>query len=34
MPGHLTFSLQNGKRHVERADNEFRQIGAPRNLLA
>lgn len=34
LPGHLTFSLSNGKRHVIRADEEFRQIGAPRNLLA
>ena len=34
LPGHLTFSLSNGKRHVIRADEEFRQIGSPRNLLA
>jgi hydroxyacylglutathione hydrolase len=34
LPGHLTFSLNNGMRHVVRADTEFRQIGTPRNLLA
>ena len=33
LPGHLTVSLSNGKRHVIRADEEFRQIGSPRNLL-
>jgi len=34
LPGHLAISLSNGKRHVVRADEEFRQIGVPRNLLA
>lgn len=33
LPGHLTISLRNGKRHVEVAARAFNQIGLPRNLL-
>ena len=33
LPGHLTLSLQNGKRHVEVAARDFNQIGLPKSLL-
>ena len=33
MPGHLNFSLRDGKRHVELAANQFNKIGLPPNLL-
>lgn len=33
LPGHLTISLRNGKRHVETADRDFRRIGLPKSLL-
>lgn len=32
LPGHLAFSLENGKRHIEAAHAVFRQLGVPRNL--
>jgi glyoxylase-like metal-dependent hydrolase (beta-lactamase superfamily II) len=32
LPGHLTFSLDNGKRHIEAAHAVFSQLGVPRNL--
>lgn len=33
LPGHLAFSMLNGKRHVELAANQFNKIGLPANLL-
>lgn len=33
MPGHLNFSLKNGKRHVELAAAQFNKIGLPPNML-
>ena len=33
LPGHLQISLTDGKAHVERAANAFRQLGVPPNLL-
>jgi hydroxyacylglutathione hydrolase len=33
LPGHLAFSMINGKRHVELAANQFNKIGLPANLL-
>jgi glyoxylase-like metal-dependent hydrolase (beta-lactamase superfamily II) len=33
LPGHLTVSLKNGKRHVEIAARDFNRIGLPRDLL-
>ncbi len=33
LPGHLNFSMVNGKRHVELAANQFNKIGLPANLL-
>lgn len=32
LPGHLTFSLDHGKRHVEAANAVFSGLGIPRNL--
>jgi hydroxyacylglutathione hydrolase len=33
LPGHLAFSMANGKRHVERAAQSFNRIGLPDNLV-
>ena len=33
LPGHLNFSMHNGRRHVEAAANQFNKIGLPPNLL-
>ena len=33
LPGHLTVSLKNGKRHVEVAARDFNRIGLPKDLL-
>jgi glyoxylase-like metal-dependent hydrolase (beta-lactamase superfamily II) len=33
LPGHHLISLENGKRHVQVADNDFRRIGLPKSLL-
>ena len=33
LPGHLAFSMVNGRRHVELAANQFNKIGLPANLL-
>jgi glyoxylase-like metal-dependent hydrolase (beta-lactamase superfamily II) len=33
LPGHLAFSLVNGRRHVELAASQFNKIGLPQNLL-
>lgn len=33
LPGHFNPSLRNGKRHVERAEKDFREIGIARNML-
>jgi glyoxylase-like metal-dependent hydrolase (beta-lactamase superfamily II) len=33
LPGHLSFSMANGKRHVELAASQFNKIGLPANLL-
>jgi len=33
LPGHLAFSMVNGKRHIEAAANQFNKIGLPENLL-
>lgn len=33
LPGHLNFSMVNGKRHIELAANQFNKIGLPANLL-
>jgi glyoxylase-like metal-dependent hydrolase (beta-lactamase superfamily II) len=33
LPGHHLISLENGKRHVQTADNDFRRIGLPKSLL-
>jgi hydroxyacylglutathione hydrolase len=33
MPGHLAFSLEDGKRHVVKAAEQFNKIGLPENLL-
>ena len=33
MPGHLNFSLENGRRHVQQAADQFNRIGLPQNLL-
>jgi hydroxyacylglutathione hydrolase len=33
LPGHLAFSMVNGKRHIETAANQFNKIGLPANLL-
>lgn len=33
MPGHLTPSLQNGRRHVQAAADQFNRIGLPKGLL-
>lgn len=32
LPGHACISLRNGRRHVQRAANEFNKIGLPENL--
>lgn len=32
LPGHLAYSLDNGKRHIEAAHAVFSQLGVPRNL--
>ncbi len=29
LPGHLNFSMHNGRRHVEAAANQFNKIGLP-----
>ncbi len=33
LPGHLAFSMINGRRHVELAASQFNKIGLPANLL-
>jgi hydroxyacylglutathione hydrolase len=33
LPGHLNFSLKNGKRHVQLAAEQFNKIGLPPNML-
>jgi glyoxylase-like metal-dependent hydrolase (beta-lactamase superfamily II) len=33
LPGHLAFSMRNGKRHVDAAAQKFNKIGLPDNLL-
>ncbi|MCA9860551.1 MAG: MBL fold metallo-hydrolase [Thermomicrobiales bacterium] len=33
LPGHLTISLSNGKRHVDQAAAQFRQLMIPRNAV-
>ena len=33
LPGHLAFSMKNGKRHVDAAAQRFNKIGLPDNLL-
>ena len=33
LPGHHLISMENGKRHVQVADNDFRRIGLPKSLL-
>ena len=33
LPGHLAFSMKNGKRHVDAAAQKFNKIGLPDNLL-
>lgn len=33
MPGHLNFSLRNGRRHVQSAADQFNRIGLPPGLL-
>ena len=33
LPGHLTISLRNGKRHVQAAADSFNRIGLPPGLL-
>lgn len=33
MPGHLNFSLENGRRHVQQAADLFNRIGLPPSLL-
>ncbi len=33
MPGHLNFSLENGRRHVQQAADQFNRIGLPPSLL-
>jgi glyoxylase-like metal-dependent hydrolase (beta-lactamase superfamily II) len=33
LPGHLAFSMKNGKRHVDAAAQKFNKIGLPENLL-
>ncbi|CAB4932671.1 MAG: MBL fold metallo-hydrolase [Actinobacteria bacterium] len=33
MPGHLNFSLENGRRHVQSAADQFNRIGLPPSLL-
>lgn len=33
MPGHLNFSLEDGRRHVQKAADQFNRIGLPPSLL-
>jgi len=33
LPGHLNFSMRNGRRHIEAAAGQFNKIGLPPNLL-
>lgn len=33
LPGHLSISLREGKRHVEQAAEEFNRLGVPRNYI-
>jgi glyoxylase-like metal-dependent hydrolase (beta-lactamase superfamily II) len=33
LPGHLSISLRNGKRHVDTAANAFRSLGLPRQAI-
>lgn len=33
LPGHLNFSMRNGRRHVQAAADQFNKIGLPQNLL-
>lgn len=33
MPGHLNFSLENGRRHIEQAAAQFNRVGLPPSLL-
>jgi len=33
MPGHLNFSLENGRRHIQKAADQFNRIGLPPSLL-
>jgi hydroxyacylglutathione hydrolase len=33
LPGHLTISLRDGKRHVDTAANAFRSLGLPRQAI-
>ena len=33
LPGHFTISLDNGKRHIDRAAAAFRKLMIPRNAI-
>lgn len=33
LPGHLSISMRDGKRHVERAHEAFERLGVPRNAV-
>jgi hydroxyacylglutathione hydrolase len=33
LPGHLNFSMHNGRRHVQAAADQFNKIGLPQNML-
>ncbi len=33
LPGHMNFSMHNGRRHIEVAANQFNKIGLPQNLI-
>jgi len=33
LPGHLSISLRNGKRHVDVAASAFRSLGLPRQAI-
>jgi hypothetical protein len=33
LPGHLTISMRDGKRHLEQAVKVFERLGVPRNAV-
>jgi len=33
LPGHMTLSLRNGRRHIEQAADQFNKIGLPPNMI-